>query len=132
MNRAYDFATIGFRPDTVTEEFVTIGALAVDAETRQFDYVLLESEKVNRIEAMFPEAKELYTATRKGLETELAAIQRATMAIPAMEGLFSTLTNPREGVLCFPVKGRRLAADMEEVLIALRQRFIERHFPTVA
>ncbi len=34
MTRTYDFATIGFRPYTETEEFVTIGVVALDSAAR--------------------------------------------------------------------------------------------------
>lgn len=40
-------------------------------------------------------------------------------------GLFAAITRPREGVFCFPVKGRRMAADMKAVLEALKARFID-------
>jgi hypothetical protein len=40
-------------------------------------------------------------------------------------GLFAAITSPREGVFRFPVKGRRMAADMKTVLEALTARFID-------
>ena len=40
-------------------------------------------------------------------------------------GLFSAIISTREGVFCFPVKGRRMAADMKAVLEALKTRFID-------
>jgi hypothetical protein len=140
MKRTYDFATIGFRPHTETEEFVTIGAMALDTQARQFDFTLLDTRRTGRINPMFPEAKTLYREARKRLEAELTAIRQAVNGngvgadvpmFPLMleddKGLFAAITNPREGVICYPVKGRRMAADMEEMLEVLRHRFIERH-----
>lgn len=47
-------------------------------------------------------------------------------AFRAMDnGLFAAITSPREGVFCFPVKGRRMAADMPDVLAALKARFVD-------
>jgi len=147
MKRTYDFATIGFRPYTETEEFVTIGVVALDVNARQFGFTLLDARKTGRIYPMFPTAKTLYKEARKRLETELLAIQRAVNGettgtdVPLFptfretgSGLFAAITNPREGVICYPVKGRRMATGMEEVLDALRQRFLERHLlaPTQA
>lgn len=140
MKRTYDFATIGFRPHTETEEFVTIGAVALDTQARQFDFTLLDARKTGRINPMFPEAKTLYKEARKRLETELTAIRHAVngngigadvpmfpLLLEEDKGLFAAITNPREGVICYPVKGRRMANDMPEMLAALRRRFIERH-----
>ncbi len=140
MKRTYDFATIGFRPHTETEEFVTIGAVALDVQARHFGFTLLDARRTGRIHPMFPTAKALYKEARKRLEAELTAIQKAVNGdgngadvplFPLLRedkgGLFAAITNPREGVICYPVKGRRMAADMQEVLAALRRRFIERH-----
>lgn len=137
MKRTYDFATIGFRPYTETEEFVTIGVVALDTAARHFGFALLDIRKTGRISAMFPMVKELYKEARKSIEAELTSIQRAVNGtgagaevplFPAFregkEGLFAAITNPREGVLCYPVKGRRMAKGMDEVLEALHQRFI--------
>jgi hypothetical protein len=138
MKRAFDFATIGFRPYTETEEFVTIGVLALDVNARQFGFTLLDGRKTGRIHPMFPTAKALYREALKRLETELVATQRAVnedrTEAEKCSGLFAAITSPREGVICYPVKGRRLAANMEDVLNVLRQRFLERHLlaPTLA
>lgn len=147
MKRTFDFATIGFRPHTETEEFVTIGVLALDVQARQFGFTLLEPRKTGRAAAMFPTAKELYREARKRLEAELNALERAVNGevsgsdVPLFPhlregkgGLFEAITHPREGVICYPVKGRRRAGDMQEVLGDLRLRFIERHLspPTQA
>lgn len=138
MKRTYDFATIGFRPYTETEEFVTIGVVALDTAARHFGFTLLDARKTGRIRPMFPKVTEMFQETRKRLETELTAIQKAVNGMgvgadvplfPAFregkEGLFAAITNPREGVLCYPVKGRRMAVGMDEVLTVLRERFLE-------
>lgn len=140
MKRTFDFATVGFRPHTETEEFVTIGAVALDAHARQFDFTLLDPRKTSRIATMFPEAKILYKEVRSRLESEFKAIRQAVnghgvgvdvplfpQLIEEESGLFAAIIHPREGVVCYPVKGRRMATDMEEMLNALRRRFIERH-----
>lgn len=140
MKHTYDFATIGFRPHTETEEFVTIGVVALDVQARHFGFTLLEPRRTGRIGQMFPKAKTLYKETRKLLEAELTAIQKAVNGdgvgadvplFPALHeaegGLFSAITSPREGAICYPVKGRRMAQDMDQVLVELRRRFIERH-----
>ena len=139
MKRTYDFATIGFRPFPETQEFVTMGVVALDTAARQFDYVLQDARKTSRVLAMFPKAgKTLYREARGKLETELTSIRNAVNGqgpggnvplFPAFrdkeDGLFAAITSPREGVFCFPVKGRRIAADMPAVLEALKLRFID-------
>jgi Protein of unknown function (DUF3037) len=139
MHRTYDFATIGFRPFPETQEFVTMGVVAIDTATRQFDFVLQDARKTGRILAMFPKAgKPLYKEARAKLEVEMLSIRNAVNGqgpggnVPLFPvfretegGLFAAITSPREGVFCFPVKGRRLAADMPTVLEALKVRFID-------
>ncbi|MEO7099695.1 MAG: DUF3037 domain-containing protein [Luteolibacter sp.] len=137
--RTYDFATIGFRPFAETQEFVTMGVVALDTAARQFDFVLQDARKTGRVLAMFPKAgKTLYREARATLETELESIRKAVNEqgeggnVPLFpvfrekeSGLFAAITSPREGVFCYPVKGRRMAADMEDVLTALKARFID-------
>lgn len=41
--RTFDFATIGFRPFPETQEFVTIGGVAMDTAARHFDFVLQDA-----------------------------------------------------------------------------------------
>lgn len=139
MKRTYDFATIGFRPFPETREFVTIGVVALDAAARQFDFVLQDARKTARILGMFPKAgKTLYREVRNKLEAELTSIRDAVNGegeganVPLFPvfrekegGLFAAITSPREGVVCYPVKGRRMAEDMDAVLSALKGRFIE-------
>lgn len=88
---------------------------------------------------MFPKAgKTLYREARAKLEAELTSIRNAVNGqgpggnVPLFlvfreneDGLFAAITSPREGVFCFPVKGRRMAADMPAVLEALKLRFID-------
>jgi hypothetical protein len=139
MKRTYDFATIGFRPFPETQEFVTIGVVALDIAARQLDFVLQDTRKTARVLAMFPKAgKALYREARNKLELELASIRNAVNRqgaggnvpfFPVLrdkeDGLFAAITSPREGVFCFPVKGRRMADDMEVLLEALKTRFID-------
>jgi hypothetical protein len=140
MKRTYDFATIGFRPYTETEEFVTIGVVAMDTAARHFGFALLDARRTGRVHAMFPQIKALYKEARQRLEAEMEAIQRSVNGkghgadvplFPAFRegetGLFAAITHPREGVLCYPVKGRRMANGMPEVLEALRARFIDQN-----
>lgn len=140
MKRTYDFATIGFRPYTETEEFVTIGVVALDTRAGHFGFTLLDARKTGRIGAMFPAVRSLYKEARHRLESELTAIERAVNGagpgadvpfFPELRahdgGLFAAITNPREGVFCYPVKGRRMAADMAGVLDALGRKFIDRN-----
>ena len=143
MKRTYDFATIGFRPIPETQEFVTIGVVALDAMARQFGFVLLEPQKTARILAMFPKVeKSLFREARAKLEEELTSIRNAVnglhpvVDVPLLvdfrdkqDGLFAAITSPREGMFCFPVKGRRMATGMEDVLKVLNTRFIEQHTP---
>lgn len=139
MPRPYDFATIGFRPFPETQEFVTIGALALDTAARHFDFVLQDARKTVRVAAMFPKAgktlyREAHTTLRKELENIRTAVNgtaegKDVPMFPAFRenenGLFAAITSPREGVFCYPVKGRRMAADMDDVLAALKARFID-------
>lgn len=139
MKRTYDFATIGFRPFPETQEFVTVAVIALDTAARQFDFVLQSAQKTRRVLAMFPKVeKTLYRQARAKLETELASIRKAVngqgpggdvpmfpVFLEKESGLFAAITSPREGVFCFPVKGRRMAANMPTVLDALKARFID-------
>jgi hypothetical protein len=139
MKRTYDFATIGFRPFAETEEFVTIGVVALDVAARHFDFVLQKAQKTGRILGMFPAIeKTLYREARNKLEAELDGIRQAVnglgvgVEVPVFppfrekeNGLFAAITSPREDVFCFPVKGRRMAANMQAVLEALKARFID-------
>lgn len=139
MRRTYDFSTIGFRPFPETQEFVTMGVVALDTAARQFDFVLQDARKTGRVLAMFPKAgKALYREARAKLEAELTSIRNAVNGqgpggnVPLFpifrekeDGLFAAITSPREGVFCFPVKGPRMAADMPAVLDALKVRFID-------
>lgn len=116
-----------------------MGVVALDTAARQFDFILLDARKTGRVLAMFPKAgKALYREARAKLETELASIRDAVNGqgpggnVPLFpvfrekeDGLFAAITSPREGVFCFPVKGRRMAADMPTVLEALKARFID-------
>lgn len=137
--RTYDFATIGFRPFPETQEFVTMGVIALDTAARQFDFVLQDARKTGRVLAMFPKAgKALYREARAKVEAELVSIRNAVIGqgpggnVPLFpvfrdkeNGLFAAITSPQEGVFCYPVKGRRMAADMDDVLAALKARFID-------
>ena len=139
MKHTYNFATIGFRPFAETEEFVTSGVVALDVAARHFDFVLQKAQRTGRVLGMFPAIqKTLYREARNKLEAELEGIRQAVNGLgvgvevpifpPFREeenGLFSAITSPREGVFCFPVKGRRMAADMNTVLEALKARFID-------
>jgi len=139
MPRTYDFATIGFRPFPETQEFVTTGVVAMDTAARHFDFVVQDARKTGRVMAMFPNAgKGLYREVRGKLEAELESIRKAVNGtaagadvpvFPAFRenenGLFAAITSPREGVFCYPIKGRRMAADMDDVLAALKARFID-------
>lgn len=139
MKRTYDFATIGFRPFTETEEFVTVGVVALDTVARHFDFFLHPVKGASRVGGLFPDLdKEVFREAHDRLKAELEGIRAAVNAplgadVPVFphfrdpaRGLFSAITSPREGVFCFPVKGRRMANDMVTVLEALKTRFIDR------
>lgn len=140
MKRVFDFATIGFRPHVETEEFITIGVVALDTAARHFGYRLLGAKRTRRITGLFPDLdRALYKDARARLEKELEGIVRAVNGdgpghdVPLFpvfkgkeRGLFAAITSPREGLVCHPVKGRRMADTMQDVLDALEARFIER------
>lgn len=131
--RAYDFATIGFRPDA-TREFVTIGVMAMDTQAYHFGFALLDARKTKRIHDMFPAAKRLYKQARKDIEVELNEIEKAINGIfnrPHVpfqsedeRELFAVNAEDRNGVICYPVKGCRTATGMVEVLRSLKKRFV--------
>jgi hypothetical protein len=145
MKRTFDFATIGFRPFPETQEFVTIGVVALDTAARHFDFVLQDARKTGRVAAMFPRAgKSLFREAHVTLKKELESIRTAVNGtaegkdvpvFPAFRenenGLFAAITSPREGVFCYPVKGRRMAAEMDDVLATLKARFIDQDGLTV-
>lgn len=97
------------------------------------------ARKTARVLAMFPKAgKTLYREARAKLELEFASVRNAVNGqgpggnVPLFpvfrekeDGLFAAITSPREGVFCFPVKWRRMAADMPALLDALKARFID-------
>jgi len=139
MKRIYDFATIGFRPFTETQEFVTIGVIALDTAAKQFGFLIQNKRKTKRILAMFPKVgRNLFIDARNALEKELTSITNAvnTQGVGANvplfpvfrekeDGLFAAITSPREGLFCYPVKGRRMAENMDDLLGALKARFID-------
>lgn len=139
MKRTFDFATIGFRPFAETQEFVTIAVIALDTAAKQFGFLLQNKRKTKRILAMFPKVgRNLYIDARNALEKELTSIRNAVNAqgaganVPLFpmfrdkeDGLFAAITSPREGLFCYPVKGRRMAENMDDLLGALKARFID-------
>jgi hypothetical protein len=56
MPHTYDFATIGLRPFPETQEFVTMGVVALHTAARQFDFVLQDARETGSVLAMFPMA----------------------------------------------------------------------------
>lgn len=139
MKRTFDFATIGFRPFAETQEFVTIAVIALDTAARQFGFLLQNKRKTKRILAMFPKVgRNLYIDALNALEKELTSIRNAVNTqgaganVPLFpmfrdkeDGLFAAITSPREGLFCYPVKGRRMAVNMDDLLGALKARFID-------
>ncbi len=133
--RAFDFATIGFRPYAETGEFVTIGAVAFDPAKQDLGYALLERKRTGRIRRMFPALNpELYAEARRTLDRELESVSSSIFSAPlasgavAGPGVFKAIVSPREGIFCFPVKGRTMAPDMATVLQKLRERFIDQKY----
>ena len=119
-NRAFDFATVGFRPYVYTKEFVTIGVVARDTATGEFGYSLLDENERERIDVMFPKlGAQIYTEARKKIASDLAFARNDKNCT------FSF--TPREGVICFPVQGRRLAESMPDALASLKEKFVEQN-----
>jgi len=120
-NRAFDFATVGFRPYVDTKEFVTIGVIVQDVVTGEFDFSLLDADERGRIAAMFPKLVEsVYPEARKQIQSDFEYIRSSESGA----SVFSSLLTPREGLFCFPVRGRRLASSMSAALAALGEKFV--------
>jgi hypothetical protein len=135
MKTAFDFATVGFRPHPETGEFVTIGVVILETTARRFDYALLDATKTERVAHMFPEVKpSLYQQARELLEKKFTELKRTVNGAespkgpdwPGNGGLFAAMTSPREGMFCYPVKGRSLGPDAQTVLADLKNRFVEK------
>lgn len=136
---AYDYATIGFRPYPETQEFVTVGIVALDSKTSEFGFHLANPRKVGKVNRMFPNLpKDLYASALKMLQQELEAIEEAINYGPKLDqtktplkihsdsqGLFNAITSPREGLFSYQAKGRRLAPNLEEALTKLRLRLMD-------
>lgn len=140
MTRAFDYATIGFRPYSETGEFVTVGVIAFEPKTRRMGYELLSAKKSARIRGLFPRLeRQIFTLAMEQLRGEMQAVAAAltpekgadvpyfAAMLEDQAGIFQSITSPREGMFFFPKKGRRLAADMDEALAILRLRFIDQN-----
>ncbi len=144
-NLVLNFAVIGFRPFEEIGEFVNVGVLAVECKSRYLSYRLLPAQRTKRVRGCFPELDiTLYRTALRRLESELATLAIETnvwtddsgtgQSHPAQtdlflkEGsseLFTFLTRPRSSLFFHPVKGTRLAADMDEAVDELFARYVE-------
>jgi len=140
MNYAFDYATIGFRPYAETGEFVTVGVLAYQNETRQFGFRLLTANRCARVNGLFPKLdRQLFRTVLEHLQLEMTGLQKTltpadAAGVPFFQtmvdepnAIFQAITSPREGLFFFPKKGRRLAEDMEAILADLKYKFIDQN-----
>ncbi|MDF1813586.1 MAG: DUF3037 domain-containing protein [Verrucomicrobiales bacterium] len=145
MELVLHYAAIGFRPFEEIGEFVNVGVLAVETHSRYLGYRLLPSQRTRRIRACFPEVDiSIYRTGLRRLENELSALAIETnlwedehssgSSHPAQrdlflqEGnveLFHHLTRPRTSPFFHPVKGTRLASDMDVAVDELFARYVE-------
>jgi len=69
---------------------------------------------------MFPKlADNIYPEARKQIQSNFEFVR----AEKSDASTFSSLLTPREGVFCFPVRGRLLAPSMPDALAALSEKF---------
>lgn len=134
-----NYSVIRFLPYPETGEFVNVGILACCPQIGWMDFVL-EPRKTKRISDFFPELDiEIYRAGRQHLATELERLVAETRrADPAqwallthqqyLAGLFAETIRPREELFRFGDPATLLAANPQNTLKALFNRYVERHF----
>jgi Protein of unknown function (DUF3037) len=153
MSLVVNYATISFRPHWELGEFVNVGILAIEAQSRYLSYKLLPAQRTKRISACFPELDlAIYRAGLKRFESELAALAIETnlwtddtrqvgrshpaqgdlFVPPGDTTLFRELTAPTISPFFYGVRGTRLTNDLDSCLEALFHRFVERHDLTTA
>jgi hypothetical protein len=135
--RPFPFATIGYRPFAETGEFVTVGVLVYDPADRRMAVRLEDVRRTGRVTGLFPDLElGIYRAAMHAAKEELEAVARSLdggyptpVLAPfrdANANIFEVVTSPREGMIFHPVKGRRLAANLDEAIESIFLRYVHR------
>ena len=136
-----NYAPVRFLPYRETGEFVNLGIVVHCPELSYFNW-RIETKKYKRVTAFFPELNvELLKKGRAHLAESLASFPLAMAADELFAGtvgteeqmqksvrLFQELVRVREGLFHFGPTGTLLAANPEEALNGLFDRFVERNF----
>ncbi|MEO0414220.1 MAG: DUF3037 domain-containing protein [Verrucomicrobiota bacterium] len=147
MDLVINYATIAFRPFEEAGEFVNIGIVAVEAQSRFLSFRLLPPQRTKRIRAAFPELDlALYRTGIRRIEHELSALAIETNMWGGDESkrqgagspgqidlfektggveLFQQLTRPRKASFFYATKGTRLTDDIDTAVDALFSRYVE-------
>src|SRR5688572_8592788 len=130
---AFPFATIGFRPFRETGEFVTMGVVAYDPVGRQLAFQLEDARKTARVNGLFPGLDlDLYRTATRAAREELEAVQETlgNGAPPFLQfqdpkaNVFTALIAPREGIVFYPMNGRRMAETLDHAVRELFNRYV--------
>ena len=146
MELVLHYAIIGFRPFPEIGEFINVGVLAVESRSRYLAYRLLPTNRTKRVRSCFPEIElAIYRAGLSRLENELSTLaletnmwtddaNRSGQTHPAQIDLFSgegcaelfeLLSRSRSSSFFFPIKGARLAGDLDSAIDDLFARYVE-------
>lgn len=145
MELVLNYAVISFRPYEEVGEFINVGVLAVECQSRFLTYRMLPVQRTRRVRSCFPEIDlSMYRSGLRRLERELAALSQETnqwsddsgtkSSHPAQtdlflkEGstdLFQYLSRPRGSLFFYPIKGARLTDDMDRAVDELFAKYVD-------
>lgn len=152
MNLILNYAAVGFRPYPELGEFINVGIVAVEAQSRYLGYKLISPQRTRRVAVCFPQLDlALYKAGLKRLENELSALSIETNHwtddarqvaknhpaqsdfLVAEEGdFFARLTAPQGSPFFYAARGTRMCGDLEATIAALYDRYVEHRHLTQA
>lgn len=152
MNLILNYAAVGFRPYPELGEFINVGIVAVEAQSRYLGYKLISPQRTRRVAVCFPQLDlALYKAGLKRLENELSALSIETNHwtddarqvaknhpaqsdfLVAEEGdFFARLTAPQGSPFFYAARGTRMCDDLEATIAALYDRYVEHRHLTQA
>lgn len=137
---ACNYAVVRFLPYPEAGEFVNIGVVLHSPATGYFDFRLLDAKRTSRVRGFFPELKkDHYRDAVKHCAEELQRMRgevgiagktaEQTALDPAVGlALFRELIRPRETIIRFSNAGTALAAQPDELLHELFERYVLRMF----
>ncbi len=139
------YAAVGYRPYREIGEYVNVGIVAVEPNSRFLAYRLMPLQRTKRISACFPAVDlSIYRQHLKQLEKHLATLAVETNSVYAQSGgaghhpaqqdlflqgneddFFQRLVHDEESCLFFAKRGVTLANDLPTCVHELYRRYVE-------